>query len=202
MKISVVICAYNEQDWLASTLESLLGQARPADEIVIVNNASTDNTAEVARRFGEEHPKANLRIVNETKKGLHHARETGWRSATGDVIVTTDADIRFLPKWLQRYEEAFNAQPDVDALSGPVRYYDALAFINWMSACFEYTDQPEGIGRFFTKEYHVNGGNSAFRRSALEAVNGYLDMPKGTFEDRYIAAKLQSANHQIRPLCG
>ena len=200
MKISVVICAHNEQDWLGDTLGSLLKQSRLADEILVVNNASTDNTAEIVRKFSLAHPEANIRLIDEAHKGLHHARETGWRNACGDIIVTTDADIRFPGQWLQLYEQAFSAQPDVAAISGPVRYYDALAFINWMTAFFEYINQPEGIGRYFTKEYHVNGGNSAFQRSALEAVNGYLDKPKGTFEDMHIAAKLQANQQKIRYL--
>jgi hypothetical protein len=63
---------------------------------------------------------------------------------------------------------------------------------------FDIGNQPEGLGKLVTKTYHVNGGNSAYRRSALEAVNGYLDKPQGTFEDLHIAAKLQASNFVIR----
>ena len=198
MKISVAICAHNEENWIGATLESLLKQDRPADEVIVVNNASTDRTAQVVEKIAEAHPEGNIRIVYEGHKGLHHARETGWRSASGDIIVATDADIRFPTKWLQIYEEEFNARPDIAAMSGPVRYYDALPFINWSAYFFEKGSQPEGFGKLFTKTYHVNGGNSAYRRSALEAVNGYLDKPIGTVEDLHIAAKLQDAHLSIR----
>ncbi len=198
MKISVVICAYNEQDWIGGTLESLLGQERLPDEIIVVNNASTDGTAQVVEAFAALHPERNIRLIYEAKKGLHHAREAGWRVASGDVIVATDADIHFPVKWLQIYEQEFNAHPEIAAMSGPVRYYDALPFINWLAYGFEASNQPVGIGKFFTKTYHVNGGNSAYRRVALEAINGYLEKPKDTFEDLHIAAKLQAANYAIR----
>lgn len=198
LSIAVVICAFNEQDWIAKTLASLIEQKRPADEIIVVNNASTDGTEAAVQRFMAEHPDLPVRIVNESKKGLHRARETGWRAAKSDIVVTTDADIRFPPQWLQKYEEVLLARPEISAFTGPVRYYDALFFINWVTAFFERTNVPEGIGKRWSERYYVNGGNSAYRRTALEAVDGYLDMPKGTFEDRFISTKLQDANFQVR----
>jgi glycosyltransferase involved in cell wall biosynthesis len=197
LSISVAICAYNEQDWLGNTLLSLTQQSRLPDEIVIVNNASTDKTRSVAESFAEQHKNLNVNIVDEPKQGLHHARETGWRSAKSDLVVTTDADIRFPTHWLRNYEKAFLEQPGYAAMSGPVRYYDALFFINWLAALFEMSNQPEGIGKFFTKRHNVNGGNSAYRREALLAVNGYLDKPKGIFEDQHISGKLQDAGYNI-----
>src|SRR3954466_7049469 len=95
LSLSVVICAFNEQDLITKTLASLLEQARPADEIVVVNNASTDNTEAVVQRFIDEHPGQPIIMVHEAKKGLHQAREAGWRASRGDVIVMTDADITF-----------------------------------------------------------------------------------------------------------
>src|SRR5258708_21361781 len=129
MKISATLCAYNEQDWIAETLDSLMNQDRRPEEIIVVNNASTDTTADIVQRYIESHRQWNIRLVNEGKKGLHHARETAWRCASGDVIVTTDADIRFPKKWLQNFEAEFNLHPEIAAMSGPVRYYDALPFI-------------------------------------------------------------------------
>src|SRR5258708_18566467 len=174
MKISVAICAHNEEDWIGGTLDSLLSQERLADEVIVIDNASTDDTARVVEKVAAEHPEGNIRVVHEAKKGLHHARETGWRNASGDVVVATDADIRFPKKWLKIYEEEFSVHSEIAAMSGPVRYYDALPFINWMAFLFEAGSQPEGIGRLLTKTYHINGGNSAYRRSALEAVKVYL----------------------------
>ncbi len=198
MKISVTICAYNEQDWIEDTLTSLLKQKRLPDEIIVVNNASTDKTAEIVQRFSDTHPERNVRLVYEAKKGLHHARETAWRSASGDLIITTDADIRFPPRWVQIFEQEFNAHPDVAGMSGPVRYHDALPFINWYTWFFEQINQPEGVGKWFSKEHHLNGGNSAYRRTALEAVNGFLDKPPKIIEDMHIGNKLIAAHYGLR----
>src|SRR5262245_65774100 len=80
MTISAIVCAYNEESMLAPALHSLLAQTRVPDEVVLINNASTDGTRAVA----EEIP--GVRIVDEPEKGLVKARAAGLRAATGDVL--------------------------------------------------------------------------------------------------------------------
>jgi len=196
LTLSVIICAYNEQDWIGKTLNSLLQQKRLPDEIIVVNNASTDNTEGVVRQIIAEHPELPIKIVLQPRKGLHHARETGWRAARSDIIVITDADILFPPEWLQQYETAF-ADPSVDAITGILRYNDAPAIINWMTWISDQLYQPEGIGRLMTKEYVLTGGNSAYRRTMLEAVDGYLNKPPDMLEDRHMSHKIQSAGYKV-----
>jgi len=200
LTLSVVICAHNEQDWLPGTLDSLAQQTRKPDEIIVVDNASTDHTPQVIDTFAARHPELTVRRVYEPVKGLYRARDTGWRAASGSIIVATDADIRFPPEWLRNYAEAFAANPDVIAMTGPVKYHDGPLFINRFAWFFERTNQPEGIGRLFNKMYHVNGGNSAYRRSALEAVDGYRDKPPKAFEDRYVSAKFYGRGYKLRYL--
>lgn len=195
--ISVVICAYNEEAWLGRTLQSLLQQSRQADEIIVVNNASTDGTPEVIDRFAASHPDHCIRRVDQPLKGLHHAREAGWRAAQGDILVMTDADITFPADWLRNIENAFQ-DLSIDALTSSVRYQDAPAFINWVTWITDQLYQPERIGRFITKSYCLNGGNSAYRRSVLEAVNGYTGKPANLLEDRHMSKKIQDAGYRIR----
>src|SRR5215468_8265303 len=107
LTLSVLICAYNEQDWIGKTLTSLLQQRRQPDEVIVVNNASTDNTEAVIKQFMADHPATPIKIVFQPRKGLHHAREAGWRAATSDIIVITDADILFPEYWLVKIETAF-----------------------------------------------------------------------------------------------
>lgn len=84
-KISVIVPAYNEEEYIASTLKSLCGQTYPDYEIIVVVNASTDKTAEVARRY------TPFVWVTE-EKGAAKARNLGARMARGEILVFLDAD--------------------------------------------------------------------------------------------------------------
>ena len=95
LTITAIVCAYNEARYLPACLFSLLSQTRPPDEILVVNNASTDDTAARA----SEVPGA--RVIEERDKGLVIARETARREARGDILVYTDADCRAPIFWLE-----------------------------------------------------------------------------------------------------
>ena len=97
-------------------LHSLLAQSRIPDEILVINNASTDTTGLVAAAI------PHVRVVDEPRKGLVVARETGRLIATGDVLVYVDADCRAPVTWLERIERRFLADPALIALSGPYRF--------------------------------------------------------------------------------
>jgi glycosyltransferase involved in cell wall biosynthesis len=84
MTVTVVVCAYNEARMLSGCLHSLCAQTRPPDEIIVINNASTDETAAVARRVPGDEP----------NKGLVVARETARRLVRTDLVAYTDADCR------------------------------------------------------------------------------------------------------------
>ena len=118
MRISVIICAHNEARYLSSCLYSLLAQSRPPEEILVINNASTDATGAVAAQV------PGVRVVDEPRKGLVVARETGRHSATGDLLVYIDADCRAPLTWLALVERRFERDPRLLALSGPYRFYD------------------------------------------------------------------------------
>jgi len=118
LKVSVIVCAHNEAGYLAACLHSLLAQSRTPDEILVINNASTDATRAVAEAI------PHVRVVDEPRKGLVVARETGRRMATGDVLVYVDADCRAPLTWLERIERRFQRDPSLLALSGPYRFYD------------------------------------------------------------------------------
>jgi glycosyltransferase involved in cell wall biosynthesis len=170
LTISVIVCAHNEARYISACLHSLLAQSRPPDEILVVNNASTDATRTVAERV------PHVRVVDEPRKGLVIARETGRREATGDVLVYLDADCRAPLLWLERVERRFQRQAALIALSGPYRYYDWDWWGRALIRAYDFTVAPAtqflvkyvlGIGTIFY------GGNFAVRREALDAIGGF-----------------------------
>ncbi len=117
MKISVVIPVHNEQDYIEACIKSLLNQTRLPDEIIIVDNNSTDNTVQIVQKYPQ------VKLIHEKKQGITPARNAGYTAATGDVIVRTDADSQPPRGWVRRIEQLFTKEP-IDALTGPLRYYD------------------------------------------------------------------------------
>jgi glycosyltransferase involved in cell wall biosynthesis len=104
--ISVVIPAYNAGSLIGETLDSVLAQSRPAHEIIVVDDGSTDDTAEVVRRYGDA-----VRYLRQEKQGLSSARNAGIHAATGDWIALLDSDDVFLPERLRRAADAIEANP-------------------------------------------------------------------------------------------
>lgn len=170
LTISVIVCAHNEARYLSACLHSLLAQTRVPDEIVVVNNASTDETRAVAQAV------PHVRVVDEPCKGLVVARETGRHTSTGEVLAYLDADCRAPVTWLERVERRLEADPGLVALSAPYRFYDW----NWTGRAFVrlYDVTLAPLAQLLVK--HVlrigsvlYGGNFAVRRSALEAIGGF-----------------------------
>lgn len=92
MKVSVIIPAFNAAKWLPSAIASVRAQSRPADEIVVVDDGSTDGTSDLCRTFGSD-----VRCVSRENGGLSAARNTGVASASGDSFLFLDADDTLVP---------------------------------------------------------------------------------------------------------
>src|SRR5689334_19281127 len=108
MRTSVVIPAYNYGRYLGRAIDSALAQTRPVDEIIVVDDGSTDNTREVAESFGER-----IIYVYQKNKGLSAARNTGIRKATGDWVAFLDADDWWHPDKIKRQLEAASKDPEI-----------------------------------------------------------------------------------------
>lgn len=116
MKISVVIPAYNEEKYIEQCLTHITNQEESPFEIIVVDNNSTDRTAELAKRF-------NVKVVPEPKQGMIPARNAGFDAAQGDIIARTDADVIVPQDWTKKIRLNFE-QHKIDALTGPLEYYE------------------------------------------------------------------------------
>lgn len=170
LRTSVIVCAHNEARYLSACLHSLLAQTRLPDEILVINNASTDATGAVAARV------PGVRVVDEPRKGLVVARETGRRHATGDLLAYIDADCRAPLTWLARVTARFERDPALAALSAPYRFYDWDWWGRLLIRAYDLTLAPatqvlvKHVLRVGTIFY---GGNFAVRREALERIGGF-----------------------------
>ena len=120
MDLSVVLCTWNNCGRLAITLDAICRCVIPANlkwEIVLVNNNCTDETQRVAHAFA---PKLPLRYVEEPRQGLSRAKNAGLKTASGQLIVFTDDDVKPHPEWLVTYWEAYQARPSGCYFGGPI----------------------------------------------------------------------------------
>jgi len=187
MTISVIVCAHNEARYLPACLHSVLAQSRLPDELLVINNASTDETSLVASQV------PHVRVVDEPRKGLVVARETGRRHASGDLLIYLDADCRAPLTWLERIERRFDRDAVLIALSGPYRYYDWDWTGRALIRAYDFTLAPatqllvRHLLRIGTIFY---GGNFAVRKEALERIGGFDTSIEFHGEDTNVGRRL------------
>jgi len=187
MTISVIVCAHNEARYLPACLHSVLAQSRIPDELLVINNASTDETSLVASQV------PHVRVVDEPRKGLVVARETGRRHASGDLLIYLDADCRAPLTWLERIERRFDRDAALLALSGPYRYYDWDWTGRALIRAYDFTLAPatqllvKHLLRVGTIFY---GGNFAVRKEALERIGGFDTSIEFHGEDTNVGRRL------------
>ena len=165
MRLSVVIPARNEEDTLPALLAALHAQSRPADEIIVVDNASTDDTAAVARQLG-------ARVLSCPQPGVARARQLGLECAVGEWVVSTDADSQPEPGWLAALEDALT--PGTVALYGPLQLLPLAGRVGPLGAALSgvgyraFLHVMAGLGR-----PNCAGANMACARAAALLVGGY-----------------------------
>lgn len=166
MRFTVVVPAHNEASALPATLDSLLAQDFGGSvEIIVVDNASTDATAAVATSYG-------VRVVHEPDLGVCNARQAGVLAASGEVVVSTDADTVHPVHWLRRIDAALLARPDAVAVAGPCRYVDSP----WWGRLFP-TVGFSGIAlgyRLTGRVGYLTATNVAYRREGFPGYNTVL----------------------------
>jgi len=111
--VSVVIPAYRCGGVIGRTLESVLGQTRAADEIIVVDDGSGDNTAEVVRRYGDK-----VRYMHQENAGASAARNTGIAAARGEWIALLDGDDEWLPQKLELQMGILARHPELMWVTG------------------------------------------------------------------------------------
>lgn len=176
MKVSVVIPAYNEEAYIGACLESLMQQEVKADEIILVNNNSTDGTAKIAKRYP-------VRVINEKNQGMISARNRGFNEAKHEIIARTDADTIVPPNWIKKIKKSFTDE-EIIALSGPAYFYELPKVSNADSISKSAFDSYRKILRRILRSDILYGPNYAIRKKVWEKVkNSACLSDKAVHED-------------------
>lgn len=181
--ISAVICTHNREQYLGAAIDSLLAQAMGAYgpdsyEIIVVDNASTDRTAEIAKSKVTENP-AKLQYFYEAQLGLSAARNTGAAVAKGKIIAYLDDDAEASQQWLASLLSAFEQDEKIAIAGGKVTliWPPGARPPDWLS-----DDLASGLGAYDLGDQLVyieqpaltpRGLNYALRKSFLKEVGGF-----------------------------
>lgn len=158
MKVSVIIPAYNEEAYIEDCLMTVLNQDEKADEIIVVNNNSSDKTKEIASDMG-------VKVVDETQQGMIPTRNRGFNEAAFEIIARTDADTKVDISWIKNIKDFFRKNPEFSAVSGAA-YYEGLP---------EYINQPlynQYIGalNIILGYYPLVGPNMALKKTMWDKI--------------------------------
>ena len=190
MQLAFVIPAYNEQALIGKCVESVLAEIKRSGrtdvDVVVVNNNSTDRTAEIAGSY------AGVRVVDEKQKGLVSARDGGFRATTAELVANIDADTLVPPGWLDTVFTEFEKDPTLVCLSGPYVYYDLSAWNRFLIILFYgLTKLIYWLNRYVLRVGSVvQGGNFVLKRDAWIKAGGFNREIKFYGEDTDVAVRL------------
>ena len=184
VQLSVIICTRNRASQLAGTLQSLTRLRSPVPwELVIVDNGSTDETQDVIDGYAE---RLVLKTVVEPQPGLGRARNRGWATSQGDIVAFTDDDCYAADDFLFSVVRCFAEQASLGFIGGRILLHDPLDYRITIQERSQRYDLCPGD---FLPDGLIHGANFAFRRTALESVNG--------FDERFGAGALFSCAEDV-----
>ncbi len=170
---SIVIPAHNEEKFISRCLQSvsILNDSDQIKEVIVVNNASTDQTGDMVKR---DFPR--VKLINEPRKGLTIAYNRGAKAAKGDILVFIDADSILPPNHLSKIIKALEQDPNIIAVSGPYVYKDGglfCAIVTRFAYTFIVTPADFILNRLLKISAFIASGNLAIRKKAFDQVGGF-----------------------------
>lgn len=191
---SVVIPVKDDAVLLARCLRALHAQESPADEIIVVDNDSSDASASVARASG-------ARVLTCIEPGISAAASTGYDAAGGDLILRLDADCEPDTDWISAVVTAFGEDERTGAVTGHARFTDGPAALRLPLARL-YLGAYTSLLSVTLGHRPLFGSNLAFRREAWHAVRGDVHRGDPHIHDDLDLAFHLGENHRIARLPG
>lgn len=175
--VSAVVTAYDAAPFVGETLTAILAQARPPDEVIVVDDGSTDGTAEILAGFGDA-----IRVVRQANAGHAGALNHAIRLARGEYVAKCDADDVWLPHKLARQTAALRADPGIGVTFAAARFcgsaagpYSALLPAGRLD--------PAWLARSLFRGNFICASSTVMRRSLFDALGPFReDFPAEDYE--------------------
>lgn len=186
-KVSLYIPCYNAENSIEECLDSVINQSYAIDEIIIIDDGSTDKTIKIANTYP-------VRIIcHKENRGLAACRNTALKEAKNDFVASLDADCLASPQWLRLLMQCFISD-DIAGVGGMlIERYNLTAADKWRS-----THMPQHWGaEFIENPPFLYGSNNVFRKEAIEKVGFYSEKCRNNYEDVEISTRLYNCGFKF-----
>jgi len=203
-KIALLICTYNRDKYLPEALQSIRQQTLDANlfEALIIDNNSTDNTAEIATKFINDNPSLNIKYLFEKNKGLSFARNRGLMEADAEILCYVDDDAILSPDYLTQMSDFFKKNPDAVGVGGRViPRYENNREPRWMSKYLNgfigKVEHGNTIKKFSNEMKYPAGCNMTYTKQVLTKAGGFNNDLTFRSDDKYIFYKVKELSDEI-----
>ncbi len=191
--VSVILPVFNGEAFLLEALESLAHQSRVPDEVLVIDDGSTDSSRAVAERFARENPQLSVKVFNQGHVGVWAARNFGVSQAVGQFVAFQDADDRSTPHRFSNQAAMLESNPELDLSFG---MFEEFGNVRLKSGSEEQVDEES-----LSKELlGICPGVLMARRAALLRIGPFETKWKlASFIEWYLRAKLLGAQIATSP---
>jgi glycosyltransferase involved in cell wall biosynthesis len=173
--ISVIVPLYNHERYIAEALDSVLRQSLRSDEIIVVDDGSTDSSARLVQQYADANPVVSLR--RQPNQGAHHAINTGVSQARGDIVAILNSDDAYAPQRLHECVRVLCEHEDVAAVATGLDFMDdaGAAMDNpWYKGARAYYDEVRDLGIALANgNFIMTTSNLVLRRSVVVELGGF-----------------------------
>lgn len=166
MNLSFIIPALNEENYIGKCLSSINPQISSEDEVIVIDNGSTDKTILIAKAFG-------AKVIKEKKKGISHARNRGATEARGEILCFIDADGSLSSTWVEEVKRGFSKK-NIQAMVGLNIFthekVSKFLFYNGYTI-FGYSGML--LYKFVLGNLYLSGNNFAIKKTLFEKLGGF-----------------------------
>lgn len=183
--VSVIIPCYNAEAWIGRQITAVLAQLGPEDELVLVDNLSTDATPALLAEAAAADPRARV-VTAAERQGVNHARNVGLADARGDILLICDADDRIHAGWVEAFRSAFS---DSGVAGGAAIPVDGNG---------RRVGEDLGLHHVFGGPPYPLGANMAMTRDVFDAVGGFDESFRGGHDEADFAWRAADAGFPTR----
>jgi glycosyltransferase involved in cell wall biosynthesis len=174
LSLSIVIPVYNEERYIDACLRAIAAQSEMPDEVVVVDNNSTDKTIKIVEKY------KFVKLIYEKRQGIAFARNSGFDAATSDIVGRIDADTIIASDWVWQTKEYFESNPSICAVTGSCYFYD-FPFKRGFHALHSFVYYE--LQRFIARTHILWGSNMAIRKVNWRKVKPTCNTVNGIHED-------------------